>query len=138
MILISISENVNEEHVILTDRVMGDLMRAFILECAPRTDRERLLTLTTKSDELTLDEFRELNRLGVKHERGFAMHALMTLTQRGHSVGIQGSYLMLVLKFRGLSRSGLSMLASFGIGTPDSTFRRHRDKFLEAEIKETK
>ena len=81
IILNLISETVCDEHVVLTGRAMGDLLRAFILECAPKTDRERLLTLITKAGELTVTEFNELRDLAKKHERGFAMHALMTLTQ---------------------------------------------------------
>ena len=119
----------------LTVPGMGVLLQAFIIDCSPKSAREamqRLIALAAFSPE---DE-REVRELIKRFQKKFMMHALISLHTRGVSANRQIFFLSLSLQFRGLSRNGLTMMASLGASLDHRTYGRHRLKVLAMQVKE--
>jgi hypothetical protein len=78
---------------------------------------------------MTDDEFKEWSagKLPVQ----FYFHVLSTLSHRGNSVNKQLFYVDLLFKHKGMSRSGLDMVSSMGLGIGNRTFDNEEELELD-------
>jgi hypothetical protein len=95
---------------------------AINLPARKRRELSKLRRMCHRSNQrkLTADEFKQWTdgKLPVQ----FYFHVLSTLSHRGNSANKQLFYIDLLFKHKGMSRSGLDMVSSMGLGIRNRSF----------------
>lgn len=107
----------------------GVLFEEFLAYNLPRDDRRAWIKLRKECVRarraMTKAEFAQFSdgRPAVH----FYFHILTTLNRRGRAAARQLFYICLLFKHKGISRTGLDMLCTMGLGLPNRTFDQHEE-----------
>ena len=108
---------------------IGALFEWMISVFGAGTSRKTLGIL--KTDDHGLDVAIESKRLFHDERVPFFFHVMSALASRGRSANMQLFFITLVMRFRGLSVSGLEMMSKMNIGLGKRTYGRFKKCFLE-------
>ena len=94
-------------------------------------DDKRILTNLVK-DVRSTDEnisYVKFEPLLLKYKNRFYLHSIQHLS--GNGARTQRYFLSFLYEFKGISRSGLDLMSSFGVGMPLTSFDRSRKEEIE-------
>lgn len=103
----------------------GHLFYHYLVNFASLDDRRLVKKLAREvrgsSDSISPDKF---NDLFERYKNKFYFHCIQSFG--GVGARLQRFHLSFLLEFKGISRSGLNVLSSFGLAVPVRTYDRYR------------